>query len=55
MIQRFSELPELPELSRLSEDSERRMPPGSGVILGLVAGGLFWGVVIQLFVWWVWG
>lgn len=45
MIQR------LPELSQLSEDSERRMPPGGGVILGMIAGGLFWGVVILFGVW----
>lgn len=51
MIRRIS----LPELSAIRDDSERRGVPGGGVILGLVAGGLFWGVVIQLFVWVVWG
>lgn len=49
MIQR------LPELSTLTDDSERRPAAGTGVILAMGAGGLFWGVVIRFGVWVVWG
>lgn len=47
MIRRIS----LPDLSAIRDDSERRMPPGGGVILGLVAGGLFWGCAFGIWAW----
>jgi hypothetical protein len=33
--------------------SSEPLPPGSGIVLAMIAGGLFWGVVLTL-VGWMW-